>query len=127
MARGLTLDSGALIAAENGDRFFWALWKKALDRSAPLTVPAAVLAQVWRGNSPVVARLLSACKVDVLDEREAKRVGILLAASRGRSDIVDGAVVVGAARRGDAIVTSDPHDIKALVAAAAATITVMKV
>ena len=34
MAEGLTLDSGALIAAEKGDRVFWALWKKAMDRRA---------------------------------------------------------------------------------------------
>jgi hypothetical protein len=27
---GLTLDSGALIAAERGDRRFWAFWKEAI-------------------------------------------------------------------------------------------------
>ena len=34
MAEGLTLDSGALIAAEKGDKRFWTYWEEALDRRA---------------------------------------------------------------------------------------------
>ena len=116
MAAGLTLDSGALIAAEKGERRFWALWKEALDRGAPITAQAAVVAQVWRGTSPVIARLLRACEVEALTEERAKQVGRLLALSRS-ADIVDAAVVVGAAERRDAILTSDPDDIERLVRA----------
>jgi hypothetical protein len=43
----------------------------------------------------------------------AKAVGRLLTVS-GTSDLVDAAVVIAAARRGDLIVTSDPHDLTAL-------------
>ena len=110
MASGLTLDSGALIAAEKGERKFWALWKEALERGAPVTVPTVVVAQVWRGTSPVVARILKGCEVEVLSEDRAKQAGRLLAASRG-ADVMDAAVVVGAAKRQDAIVTSDVDDI----------------
>jgi hypothetical protein len=117
MASGLTLDSGALIAAEKRERAFYALWKEALDRRVRVTLPAAVLAQVWRGNSPLIASLLPACLIEALDEGRAKAVGALLAKAR-RTDVVDAAVVVGAAARGDAIVTSDRADIDALVAAA---------
>lgn len=115
MAAGLTLDTGALIAAEKGHRMFWKLWTASLARDANVTVPAAVLAQAWRGNSPVIARLLPACFVEVLDEGTAKRIGNLLAKSGRRADVVDAAVVVGAALRNDAIVTSDPDDIAHLV------------
>jgi len=114
VAAGLTLDSGALIAAEKGDRRFWALWKEALDRGAVVTVPAVVVAQVWRGQSAVIARVLQGCEVEELTEERAKRIGRLLAASR-TPDVVDASVVVGAAARRDAVVTSDRRDIERLV------------
>jgi hypothetical protein len=50
MAEGLTLDSGALIAAEKGEKRFWTYWEEALDRRAVVTVPVVVVAQVWRGH-----------------------------------------------------------------------------
>ena len=116
MATGLTLDSGALIAADKGTAWWRAIWKEEAERGALVTIPSAVLAQVWRGNSPRIALLLQACEIEVLDERAAKKVGALLAKSR-TSDVVDAAVVLGAAYRGDRIVTSDPEDIERLIAA----------
>ncbi len=111
----MTFDSGALIAAEKGDRRFWALWNLARARGARVTVPAPVLAQVWRRNNPVVALVLQGCDVSILDEHEAKRIGSLLDKSR-TADVVDAAVVVGANGRHDTlIVTSDPGDIGRLV------------
>jgi hypothetical protein len=114
VAAGLTLDAGALIAAEKNSREFWALWKLAIQRDAKITVPAVALAQAWRGNSPVIARLLPACVVETIDEPAAKRIGAFLGRARQR-DVVDAAVVVGALARGDAIVTSDPDDIRRLL------------
>ncbi len=116
-AEGLTLDAGALIAAEKQDRNMMLMLNNAAEREATITIPAVVLAQAWRGNSPIIARLLSVCVIEDLDELGAKRIGVLLAKSR-RSDVVDAAVVVGARLRGDAIVTTDPDDIDHLVAAA---------
>jgi hypothetical protein len=46
---GLTLDSGALMAAERGDRRFWALWELAEQRDVDVTVPANVVSQAYRG------------------------------------------------------------------------------
>ena len=123
---GLTLDTGALIAAEKDAERFWALFKAALDRRARVTVPAPVLAQAWRKNNPMIARVLKACLVSPLDEVTAKRVGNLLADS-GTADIVDAAVVVGAADRRDAVVTSDPHDIERLAAKAGAALPILRV
>ena len=114
MAAGLTFDSGALIAAEKGDRRFWALWKEALHRGATVTVPAAVVGQVWRGDSAVIVRVLQGCEVEDLSEERAKRIGRLLAVSR-TADVVDASVVVGAAARRDVVVTSDRRDIDRLV------------
>jgi hypothetical protein len=127
LATGLTLDAGALIAAEKGSRAFWALWKESIARGADLTVPATVLAQVWRGNRPVIAKLLQQCHFDVLDEEEAKKVGTLLAAVPRSSDVVDASVVVGASRRGDAILTSDSDDIERLVAGQAVAVRIVPV
>ena len=45
---GLTLDAGALIALERGDRRVVALLREALDRRVRICVPAGVVAQVWR-------------------------------------------------------------------------------
>jgi hypothetical protein len=124
VASGLTLDAGALIAAEKQDRAFYVLWKEALDRRARVTLPAVVLAQVWRGNSPVIARLLPSCSIEDLDEDTAKAIGVLLGKAR-RSDVVDAVVVLGAASRGDAIVTSDRADIDPLVAAIGAKLRIL--
>ena len=126
MAKGLTLDSGALIAAEKRDRRFMRVWKEALARAAVVTVPAVVLGQVWRGNSPVIARMLRGCSIEAFDEETGMRVGELLAASR-TSDVVDAAVVLGAAARGDRIVTSDPEDIDRLIAANGGNVSVLAV
>jgi predicted nucleic acid-binding protein len=116
VAAGLTLDSGALIAAEKGDRRFWTIWSEAMERGATVTVPAAVVAEVWRATSVVVARVLNGCDVEPLTEERAKAIGRLLALSR-TSDVVDAAVVIGATARHDAIVTSDKGDIDRLVRA----------
>ncbi len=117
--RGLTLDAGALIAAEKGDRQMWADYAFARKWGTKVTVPSAVLAQTWRGSSPTIARMLAGCLVTPLEADEARRIGELLAASR-TADIVDGAVVLGAMARGDVIVTSDQDDIARLLTAAGA-------
>jgi predicted nucleic acid-binding protein len=117
VAAGLTLDAGALIAAEKNSRQFWAVWKLSIQRDARITVPAVVLAQTWRGNSPAIARLLPACVIEPVDESAAKRIGTFLGRTR-QNDVVDAAVVVSALARGDAIVTSDPEDIRRLLGTA---------
>ena len=112
---GLTLDSGALIAADHDDRPFWILWKEALRRGADVTVPTPVVAQSWRGNRNArMAQLLAACVVDPLSELEARAAGALCGRAK-TADAIDACVVVSAAARDDAIVTSDVTDITHLV------------
>ena len=119
MARGLTLDAGALIAAERRSEIFRATWQEAIWRRAVITIPAPVLAQAWRGRNPMIDRLLPACVVEPLTEEGARSIGRLLADS-GTSDVIDAMVVIGASRRDDAILTSDPNDIGRLLDALSA-------
>lgn len=110
---GLTLDAGALIAAERNDRRFWTFWRVAMSRDVVPTVPATALAQVWRGSkSARLAQILAWCEIDALDEPMAKRTGLLLGRSR-TVDIVDASVVAGALLRGDYVLTTDPDDLSA--------------
>ena len=108
---GLTYDTGALVAAEANNRRMWAIHARAMARSHIPTIPAGVLAQAWRGGpQPLLARLFDGCEVDPLVEASARLVGAALARSV-TDDVVDASVVVGALRRGDAVVTSDRDDI----------------
>lgn len=114
---GYTYDTGALLAAERRRERMWALHEDALRRGVRPVVPAGVLAQAWRGGpQPELSRLLRGCVVDPLDEARARAAGTACAAS-ATSDVVDSSVAVGAMRRGDTCVTSDPDDVIAIVAA----------
>lgn len=109
---GVTLDAGVLIAAERNDPRFWAVWRQILD--LPIVIPAPVLAQVWRGaRSQALSRVLKACEVEPMDERLARMIGEACGRA-GTTDIADAAVVVGAAARGDDIITTDLLDIRHL-------------
>lgn len=124
---GLTLDSGALVAADRNDRRFWVLWKEALRRGADVTVPAPAVAQAWRGKRNArLAQLLAACLVEPLSESAARRAGELCGRA-DTADAIDACVVVSAAVRGDAIVTSDVTDIAHLVHVARSRATVLSV
>jgi len=56
---------------------------------------------------------VNACFVEPLDEALAKSAGELCGKAKV-ADVVDAAVVASAARRGDAILTSDPRDLRRL-------------
>jgi predicted nucleic acid-binding protein len=105
---GVTYDTGALIAAVRDSRQLWALHAGYLREGVVPLVPAPVLAQAWRGGARQarLARLLRMCDVEPMSEELARSVGTL-AGKASHDDIVDVAVVEGAIRRGDAVVTSD--------------------
>ena len=110
----VTYDTGALIAAERGDRRLWELHRRTLERGLVPCVPAGVLAQGWRGGpQPQMSRFLAGCRVEDLDETRARSAGAACGLA-GTSDIVDAAVVVGAAARTDLVVTSDAADLSRL-------------
>lgn len=114
---GITYDTGALVAAERGVRLVWALHRRALERGLRPTVPAAVLAQGWRGGPQAeLSRLLKGCRVEPLDELRARAAGAACGRAK-TADIVDAVVVVGALARGDLVVTTDRDDIRRLAEA----------
>lgn len=112
------LDSGAFLALERDDRRMWRRLKSALQAASPPKTHGGVIAQVWRGGSGRQARLaaaLPAVEIVPLDAALGRRAGVLLARC-GLSDAVD-AALAALADHGDQIVTSDPDDLAALVAA----------
>jgi len=112
---GVTYDTGALIAAERNERRMWALHAGFLTDGIIPTVPSPVLAEAWRGGARQahLARLLAMCEVEGLSEPLARAVGTLAGQSHHR-DIVDVAVVEGALRRSDGVVTSNRDHIEAI-------------
>lgn len=124
---GITYDTGALVAADRSDRMMRAIHEDALRRGILPTVPAGVLAQAWRGGPQAgLSRLLKGCRVEALDERVARAVGQLAGEVR-HDDTIDVAVVEGALRRSDAVVTSDPTDVRRIAEAVGATVRVVVV
>lgn len=114
---GVTLDAGALIAIERGDRRMQALLAEAHSKGLPIDIPAGVLAQAWRAG-PRQARVartlhLTNVTVAVLDEPNAKAAGILCG-RRGTSDPVDASVVINARQRHQTVITGDPIDLRQL-------------
>jgi hypothetical protein len=74
VARGLTLDTGALIAAERRSDVFRAVWQEAVRRHAAITIPVPVFAQAWRGHNPLIDRLLPACVLEPMTEPMARSI-----------------------------------------------------
>lgn len=124
---GLTYDTGALIAAEHDHRLLWALHDGALRRGLTPTVPAGVLGEAWRGGpQSQLSRLLKGCRVEALTEAQARAVG-LLAARSGLDGTVDLAVVEGALRRSDVVVTSNRAHIDQAVKGAGRSLSIQEI
>ncbi|MHB1592565.1 MAG: hypothetical protein ACYCO9_07185 [Streptosporangiaceae bacterium] len=116
---GVTYDSGALIAAERGERRMWARHRALLLRRVVPLVPAPVVAQCWRGTprQAQLARLLAGCEVESLDDVRARAAGTLAGRAHTK-DVVDASVVEGALRRDDLVISSDHDDLNSIAAAA---------
>jgi hypothetical protein len=113
----LVLDAGALVAVDRSDRAMMARLRAAERSGIELRSNGAVVAQVWRdpgGRQVILGRLLRAVDVQPVDLRLGQDAGVLLGRAHS-SDAVDG-TVVAIAKPGDRIITSDPEDIRALVA-----------
>jgi hypothetical protein len=81
---GVTYDSGALIAAERSERRMWARHRALLLRRVVPTVPAPVIAQCWRGTprQAQLARFLTGCGTETLDDTRARATGTLAGRAR---------------------------------------------
>jgi predicted nucleic acid-binding protein len=114
---GITLDAGALIALDRGDKRMIALLRQALEQGCTFRVPSGVLGQAWRDGRVQVtlARFLRSEEVEIipLDEQLARACGELCGAAN-TSDIIDASVAIVARERRDPIITSDPNDLRRL-------------
>lgn len=85
-----------------------------LQRGLRPVVPAAVLAQAWRGGPQAsLSRVLSGCRIaEGFTERDARRIGAWLARSE-TSDVVDALVVAVAGHGpGGVFYTEDVGDLR---------------
>ncbi len=112
------IDTGALVAADKGDRKALALLQSLARADVEVVTSAGVVAQVHRDGARQAAlvRVVQGMRVDALDEAAARGIGRLLARD-GSSDIVDAHVTL-LARHGDVIHTSDPDDLRRLAGSA---------
>jgi predicted nucleic acid-binding protein len=108
--RGVTFDTGVLIALERRHAGALALLRACRLSRATITIPAAVVAEWWRGTNQA---LLEGASLEPLSIDLAKRAGELLA-EIGGSNAVDAIVVASAAQRGDLVVTGNANDLREL-------------
>jgi predicted nucleic acid-binding protein len=108
--RGVTFDTGMLVALERRHAGALALLRACWLSRATVTIPVAVVAEWWRGTHRA---LLESGHIEALTPRLAEQAGELLASTAG-SNAVEATVVASAALRGDLIVTGDEHDLRAL-------------
>jgi hypothetical protein len=110
---GLTFDTGALIALERRTQRIWNIYRTAMHDALPITVPAAVVIEWWRGRSDVRERILAGVRVEPLYLALAQAAGQALATVKSASP-VDAVVMASAALRGDVVYTSDVADLEKL-------------
>lgn len=115
--KGLTLDAGALIAFERGERKMLALVVRARARGDTLAIPAGVVGQVWRDGrrQARISRLLASevVEIEALDDHRARAAGQLCGVAKTR-DVIDASVVLCARARRQAVVSSDAGDLMRL-------------
>jgi hypothetical protein len=123
----LVLDAGAFVAFERGDAAVRARLAAARKLGMEVATTSPVVGQVWRDGrrQALLARLVPAVHVVAPDVTAARRAGELLAKTKS-DDVVD-ALVVGLVREADIILTSDPRDIRSLLAAAGVRATIVTV
>jgi predicted nucleic acid-binding protein len=109
-ARGVTFDTGVLVALERRKAGALALLRACRISRAAITIPANVIAEWWRGEHRAI---LECGVIDPISSRIAQHAGELLAKT-GRANAVDATVIASAAERGDIVVTGDVRDLREL-------------
>lgn len=111
--RGVTLDTGALIAIERRKPRAIEFLELAKERQVFLTTSVAVIAEWWRGRSDVRERILDVMNIEPVTLPVAMSAGEALA-KIPQVGAMDALVMATAARRGDAVLTSDVDDLERL-------------
>jgi predicted nucleic acid-binding protein len=125
--RPVVYDMGVLIAADRSLRRAWAEHRIRLEAGIIPLVPSPVVAQASRSPKQAqMRRLLRGCEVVPFDEPAAHAAGWLLGRTRTK-DVVDASVAVLATSRSADVVSDDPEDIRRLLSAARAKVSVLAV
>ena len=109
----VTFDTGALIGLERRHLRVARIYSDLRQRRMIVTVPAAVVAEWWRGRTDARARILGGIYVEPLDDVIARLAGEALADVEAATT-VDAIVMASAARRGGIVYTSDVEDLERL-------------
>ena len=110
---GLTFDTGALIALERRKQRMKHVLERALAKDQPITVPANVVGEWWRGRTELREAILESVDVEPLTLALAKLAGEALATISGAT-LVDAVVMASAASRGDIVYSSDVDELEKL-------------
>lgn len=123
----LILASGALIAIERGERQIGAILHQAARAGIDVITSTACVAEVWRdpARQARLSRALAGIVEVPLDSVAARACGALLALT-STSDIAD-ATIAALTRDDDAVLASDPGDIRTLVSARGTSASVRRV
>ena len=111
--RGLTFDTGALIGLERRHQRIAHVYRAAVSDGLPVTVPAIVIAEWWRGRSDARELVLRGVRVETTTSVLARVAGEALAVVPGAT-VVDAVVMASAAQRGDVVYTADVSDLQRL-------------
>ncbi|HTM43431.1 MAG TPA: PIN domain-containing protein [Polyangiaceae bacterium] len=112
---GVTFDTGALIGLERRTERMKAVLALITSRQLPVTIPAVVVAEWFRGQRDWRRVLALAKYVEPTTEALAQIAGAALKAIGG-SNAIDSIVMASAAQRGDIVYTSDLEDLRRLSA-----------
>ncbi len=113
----LILDSGAVIAWARGNERVRAILTGALELGLDIRIPVSVLAETLRGgrHDAPIHRVRNAVDVFPTDEQTGQLAGRLLGQTGG-TNTVDALVAAEAVRATADVLTSDPDDLRALLA-----------
>jgi predicted nucleic acid-binding protein len=125
--RRVVYDTGVLIAADRSQRHTWAEHRIRLEAGVIPLVPAPVVAQASRSPKQAqMRRLLRGCEIVAFDEGAGHAAGSLLGKTRTK-DVVDASVAELSIRHGADVVSDDAKDIRRLLSAAHARVSIMDV
>lgn len=111
ISQGVTFDTGMLVALERRKQSAWETFRRVHERRAPITIPAAVVGEWWRGRTDLRDAICSSVRIEPLTDKIARLAGKALAKVK-RARTIDAFVRSSAALRGDVVYTGDVEDLE---------------
>lgn len=109
-SQGVTFDTGVLVALERRKQPAWEVYRRMRERRVPITVPAPVIGEWWRGRTDLRDAIRLSVRIEPLTDAIARLGGEALAKVADATTI-DAFVMASAALRGDVVYTTDLADL----------------